>query len=268
LPPPDAPAGTAPTHQSGFLPFYSVERKPGSVNENFAWPFFGFTDQTAPKPYHETRYFWPFLVQGRGEDHYVNRWGPLYTHSIVKGYDKTWVIWPLFRRKHWIADGVAQTKTQFYFFLYSSTEQRSLTNPNAAPAYLTHYWPLLSVWDNGAGRRQWQMISPLEVFFPDNDDIRNAWGPLVALVRHDQHAPGETRTSVLWGAITWTSSGTRNLAGLRGGGLASVINTPEERRVALFGGLLGWSRPARGDGWRLFALEFSPKAATLSARSR
>lgn len=267
-PSPYAPAGTGPTLQSGFLPFYASVRGPGSVNENYAWPFFGYTDITSPQPYHETRYFWPFLVQGRGDDHYVNRWGPFYTHSVIKGYDKTWVVWPLFRRMHWIEEGVAQTKTQFYYFLYSSIEQRSLTNPNAAPAHRTHYWPFLSVWDNGAGRRQWQMLSPLEVFFPDNDDMRESWTPLFAFVRHDQRAPGESRTSVLWGAVSWESDASKNRAELRVGPLAAFISGPGGRRVTLLGGLIGWNRRSAGDGWRMFAMEFSRKDSRLSARTR
>src|SRR5665213_882924 len=78
-PKPDAPSGAAPVRQVGFLPFYTAERGPGFVNVHYIWPFFGYTDRTLPQPYHETRYFWPFSVQGRGEGHYVNRWGPLST---------------------------------------------------------------------------------------------------------------------------------------------------------------------------------------------
>jgi hypothetical protein len=265
-PKPDGPPGLGPVHESGFLPFYTSERGTGLVNENYLWPFFGFTDRTIPVAYHETRYFWPFAVQGHG-DHYVDRWGPFYTHSIARGSNKTWVMWPLWRRLSWHADGVAQTKRQFFYFFYWSLEQQSLANPAAPPAYKTHYWPLLSVWDNGAGRRQWQFLSPLEVFFPSNDEMRRSWNPFFALVRHDRRAPGVARTSVLWGAITWESGPAQNEAASSRGPLLAVVRSPRERRVALFGGLIGWSRrPAAG--WQLFALEFSRNDRTLSARSR
>jgi hypothetical protein len=266
-PAPDAPAGTGPTHQIGLLPFYTSERGPGLVNQNYLWPFFGYTDRTTPRPYHETRYFWPFSVQGRG-DHYVDRWGPFYTHSIAKGFDKTWVVWPFWRKLRWTDDGVAQTKRQLFYFAYWSLEQRSVANPNAAPAYKTHYWPLLSVWDNGAGHRQWQFPSPLEVFFPNNDDMRRSWNPLFALVRHDQRAAGNARTSVLWGAIAWESGASGHLAEDSVGSRAAVAGGARETRVTFFGGLIGWSRRPSGRGWRLFALEFAPKSDTLSARSR
>ena len=263
-PPADAPAGTPPTRQVGFLPFYSREKNADFVNENFAWPFFGSTHRTAPFRYDETRYFWPFLVQGRGDDRVVNRWGPFYTHSVIKGYDKTWIGWPFWRQAKWEADGLAQTKTQFLFFLYWSVEQRSLTHPAAAPAEKVHLWPLLSAWDNGAGRRQYQFPSPLEVFFPNNDLVRQAWTPLFALYRHDQRAPGETRTSLLWDGITWEHNARERRAEFHLGPLLSVHSQPGGRRIALGNGLVGLRQTPGDRGWRLFWLDFSAPSATVT----
>ena len=121
----------------GVLPFYSRETSPGYQSETYAWPFFGYTHRTSPEKYDETRYFWPFLVQGRGDQRYVNRFAPFYTHSIVKGYDKTWLFWPLYRHARWSENDIVQEKNVVLFFLYSSVEQRSLTNPAAVPAYKT-----------------------------------------------------------------------------------------------------------------------------------
>lgn len=267
-PAPDAPAGTAPRRETGFLPFYTSDRGPDVVTENYFYPFFGTTDRTAPFRDHVTRYFWPFLVQGRGDGRYINRWGPFYTHSIIKGYDKTWVIWPLWRQAHWEEEGVAQTKTQLYYFIYWSLEQRSLAHPAAAPARKLHVWPLLSFWDNGAGRRQWQAPSPLEVFFPHNDDVRASWTPFFSLIRHDQSAPGETRTSLLWDGITWEHSAARQHSEFHLGPLLAVIRSPREDRVAFLGGLFGWSHGPADRGGRLFGLEFSPVNPTLASRSR
>jgi len=267
-PSPDAPPGTVAKRQTGFLPFYTSDRGPDVVSENYLYPFFGYTDRTAPFRDHVTRYFWPFLVQGRGENRYINRWGPFYTHSVIKGYDKTWVIWPLWRQARWSEEGVAQTKSQFYYFIYSSLEQRSLSNPAAAPARKLHVWPLLSLWDNGAGRLQWQAPSPLEVFFPHNDDVRESWTPLFSLIRHDQSAPGETRTSLLWDAVTWERSAARNRAEFHLGPLLGLERSPYERRVTLFGGLLGWSRRPADGHWQLFGLEFSGNRRTLASQSR
>ena len=256
----DAPAGTAPNRQIGVLPFYAREQGPGLINENFLWPFFGYTDRTAPYRYHETRYLWPFLVQGHGDERRVNRWGPFYTHSNIKGTDKTWIAWPFWRQVKWQADGLAQTQTQLLFFLYSSLEQHSLRHSSAAPAEKVHVWPLLSAWDNGAGRRQYQFPSPFEALFPNNETVRQNWTPLFALYRYDQRAPGDVRASFFWDAITWTRDDARSRSAFHLGPLLSVQTDSRQKRIALGNGLVGLSRAAGTRAWRFFWLDFSRRS--------
>ncbi|MDO8539276.1 MAG: hypothetical protein Q7S40_02465 [Opitutaceae bacterium] len=252
-PGPDDPAGTPPRRDVGALPFYARSTGPGYISEDFGWPFFGYTDRTQPVRYHETRYFWPFLVQGRGDDRYVNRWGPFYTHSIVKGYDKTWYAWPLVRRAQWTDAGLRQTKTQFFYFLYWSNVQRSATRPHLPSAGLRHVWPLFSSWNNGAGRRQLQVLSPFEVFFPGNEKVRQVWTPLFSLFRSDQRAPGNVRYSLLWDIITWERHAP-----------VAAQASPHEQRFALGRGLIGIRRAPGERAWRLFWLDFPSKRATVS----
>jgi hypothetical protein len=241
----------------GALPFYSRDTGPGYINENYAWPFFGYSDRTEPYRYHETRWLWPFLVQGRGDDRYVNRWGPLYTHSVIKGTDKTWVLWPLYRNQRWTADGLAQEKTTFLFFLWWSLEQRS-PDREVAAAHKTHLWPLFSAWDNGAGRRQVQALSPFEVFFPRNDPVRQLWSPLFALYRYDRQPDTTVRHALLWNAVTWRRGPEEREFHL--GPLAGYRADTAHQRFALGRGLLGWQRPA-GGRWRVFLFDFKSKAA-------
>ena len=199
-----------PSVSLGVLPFYARDESAGSKSETYVWPFFGYLHRTAPDRYDETRWLWPLWVQGHGDNHHrVDRWAPFYTHSVSKGVDKHWVLWPLFRREEWADSGLEQTKTQFLYFLYWSLRQRSAAHPALAPAQKTHVWPLLSYWDNGAGRRQLQILSPLEVFFPDNEPVRLAYSPLFALYRYERWAPGDVRGSFLWDAITWRHSPAR-----------------------------------------------------------
>lgn len=264
-PGPDAPAGTLPRREVGFLPFYSRETATGFVNESLLWPFFGYTDRTQPTLYHETRYFWPLLVRGRGDNRHVDRFGPFFTHSIKKGTDKTWVMWPVYREKRWQDSGIAQTQRQVLYFLYWSLEQKSLTNPAAAPAEKSHLWPLYSHWDNGAGREQFQFPSPLEVFFPDNERVRQSWSPLFSLYRHDQRAPDFVRDEALWGLLSWTRRPDRKE--FHFGPLISLSRTPEQKRFALGNGLFGLRRTA-GSGWRFFWFDFPPKANNVRAASR
>jgi hypothetical protein len=252
-----------PTVRIGALPFYTRDTGPGLVSENYVWPFFGYTHRTEPVRYDEQRYFWPFLVQGRGAQRYVNRWAPFYTHSNHKGYDKTWIVWPLYRHGEWQDAGIAQERNQLLFFLYWSQTQRSLTNPAAAPAHKTHVWPLLSVWNNGAGRRQVQFLSPLEVFFPNNEPIRQLYTPFFALYRYDRQSDTASRHALLWNAITYRRSATDREFHL--GPLFSVNSGVATKRIALLRGVLGWQRrPGEARG-RFFLFDFARKPATPSS---
>ncbi|MBS0632568.1 MAG: hypothetical protein JSS11_11680 [Verrucomicrobia bacterium] len=261
----DAPAGTPGAHASGFLPFYTRETRAGFVNQSYLWPFFGYTHKTQPVAYDETRYLWPLLVQGRGE-RYVNRWGPFYTHSIIKGTDKTWVMWPLFREAQWSDAGLLQTKTQFFFFLYWSLDQQSATNPNLPHASKTHVWPLFSSWKNGAGREQFQFISPLEVFMPNSPKVREAWNPLFALYRYDQQSPVQVRRDALFGLVTWRRDLDHREFHL--GPLFSVDSRPDRGRIAIGNGLLGLKRAESGRGWKPFWFDFKRQPAKAQTTSR
>ena len=263
----DAPPGTEPRRDIAALPFYVRSSGPGFRSKVFAWPFFGYTDRTEPKPYHERRYFWPFFVQGRGDGLYINRWAPFYTHSIRKGYDKQWVAWPLLRYAEWADENVERRRTQLLYFLYWNEEQRRAGARNSQPASLTHLWPLFSHWDNGAGRVQWQALSPLDVFFPGNRAVRLTWSPLFALARHEQTAPGQKRTSLLWNAITWESSQVEEHSEFHLGPLFGISRRSGERRVTFGRGLFGLHRSGSGS-WRPFWLDFSPSPATSGSGAR
>lgn len=238
----------------GALPFYTRDTGPGYRNVNFAWPFLGYTHRTAPTRYDEQRYLWPFLVQGRGDQRFINRWAPFYTHSVIKGMDKTWVLWPLLRHARWSEQGVAQEKTQFLSFLYWSLEQRSLANPHTAPARKTHLWPLYSSWDNGAGRRQFQLLSPFEVFFPQNETIRQLYSPLLALYRYDRQSEDTFRHTLLWHAVTYQRTAQDTTFNL--GPLLGVSTSSHKQRIAIGRGLFGLQRQPGQRVWRPFLFDF------------
>jgi hypothetical protein len=238
----------------GVLPFYSRDTSPGYINENYLWPFFGTTHRTMPVKYDERRYFWPFLVQGRGDVTNINRWAPFYTHSINKGMDKTWIAWPVFRHSEWEDNGIKQDKDQVLFFLYWSLTQHSLSNPNAASAHKTHLWPLVSSWDNGAGRRQLQVLSPFEVFFPTNEPVRQLYTPLFALYRYEQRAPQDTRHSVLFSLFSWKKSPVEKE--FHFGPLFSKRSVAGYSRFSLGLGLLSWQRTPDSNGWKFALFDF------------
>lgn len=253
-----------PATKWGFLPFYAREQSAESISESYVWPLFGYTHRTLPTRYDETRWLWPLLVQGQGDDRRVNRWAPLYSHSVSRGVDKTWIMWPLLREAKWTDEGLAQTKTQFFYFIYWSLRQRSAAHPELPPAQKTHLWPLYSYWDNGAGRRQLQLISPLEVLLQHNDLVRLAYFPLFALYRYEQRTPGDVRHSLLWDAVTWRRQPGRKEFHV--GPLVGYVSDHQQQRVALGGGLLGLTRRP-GKAWRPFVFNFTvrtPRTRSLA----
>ncbi len=252
-----------PSIKRGVLPFYSSDTRPGLISENYVWPFFGYTHQTTPAKYDETRYFWPLLVQGRGEANYVNRWAPLYTHSIAKGQDKTWYVWPIFQRSRWVEGGVNQDRIQVLYRFYWSLTQRSRTNPAAAPAYKIHLWPLASAWDNGAGQRQLQLLSPFEVLFPTSEPVRQLYSPLFAIYRYEQLAPGDTRGSVLFSLLSWKNSPAEKE--FHFGPLYSRRSTKDQARIALGLGLLSWQRQPDSGHWKFSLFDFRSPVANPAA---
>ncbi len=185
------------------FPLFSHRRAPGLRDDMLL--FAGRLHQTAPVAYDETRYLWPLWVQGRGADgRVVNRWAPFYTHSVKPGgADKTWIAWPLYREEHWTDAGLAQRKTQLLYFVYWNLDQRDPLRPDAAHAHKTHLWPLFSSWDNGAGRRQFQALSPFEVFYQRDNEVRQLWSPLFALYRFDRRSADQVRTSFLFNFATY-----------------------------------------------------------------
>jgi len=238
-----------PDDEMAFLPFYHSAVSENRVSKSYFWPFFGYTDSKKPN-FYETRYFAPFFVQGRGENRYINRWAPFYTHSIRKGIDKTWYMWPIFREQIWDADNVHQTKTQVAIFVYWNLKQESLTNPNAAPAVKRHAWPLFSSWDNGNGTKQFQLFSPLEVFFQQNQIVRTTYNPLFAIYRKDQRSPKNIRHNFLFNFISYhreeeqldfdigpflsiNRTETERVFEI-GKGLFSIRKTPEGRKLGFF----------------------------------
>jgi hypothetical protein len=254
-------SGAARTDESfGVLPFYVRDVRPGYRSESYG-PFFGYVDRTEPYRYQARHYFWPFWVTGRGDDRHVDRWAPFYTHSRVKGVDKTWLAWPLWRRATWTEAGLDHERRQFLYFLYHDTLQRSASNPDLPRARKTHLWPLVSHWNNGAGRRQTQILSPFEVFFPHNEPVRLAWSPFFALYRYDARGDDEVRHSLLWDAVTYRRHDEGRRRAFHFGPLFSAEAGPESRRFALGAGLVGLERRA-GRGWRLFFGEFSRRGTT------
>lgn len=226
-----------PRVKRGFLPFYTSEMSENVESVTWLWPFFGYTDVKDPE-YHETRYLWPFMVQGRGEHKYVNRWAPFYSHSIIHGTEKKWWLWPMLRWKQWEEQGLEITQQQLFYFIFWHNEQRSLSNPDLDPAIVSTLWPFYTYYDNGAGHTQVQALSPLQPFFPHNEVVKVKYNPLFALYRYEEKPEGEYRHSLAWDLVVHEREGPGKDS-LEIGPLFKAENDPERPGVEILGGLLG-----------------------------
>jgi len=190
-----------PLHRKGFLPFYSHECSQNTRREFFPWPFCGYFVQKTPF-YYERHYFWPFFVQGWGQEHRVNRWAPFYTYSAHHGKEKTWILWPMIKKQRWTQNQICIHRDQLLYVLVWRERQHSLDPSDSFYAEKMHIWPFLSYWDNGQGLKQAQVLSPFEVFFPHNEIVRRLYSPLFALYRYESYAGGCCRQSLLFNLFT------------------------------------------------------------------
>ena len=241
------------THKQGFLPFYTKETSANVESMTWVWPFFGYTHKTNPF-YNESRYFWPFFVQGRGAVDYVNRWAPFYTHSIHRGKEKKWVMWPFLRTRNWDEKGVHIEEGQVFYFLIWSQRQWSLANPSAPFAEKTLVWPFFSYWDNGAGRKQFQFINPLEVFFLGNEVVSKVYTPLFALYRYNQIEPGHVRQTLLFNTVVWERKHDEKRIAI--GPIIDWKEGKDSSHVQFLYGLFGLTKKNGKQGFKLFWKEF------------
>lgn len=230
-----------PRVREGFLPFWATERGEFVDDTTILFPFFGWKEDRS-KDYTEERYLYPFFMQGRGDNEYTNRWAPFYTHSIKTGVDKRWFMWPALRIREHEEEGLAITRTQLFYFVYWNETQRSVSNPELAEASMTHVWPFISEYDNGAGLKQAQLLSPFEVFYPHSRSVRELYTPTLAFWRCVWHTDtGVSRQSFLWDFMVEEKTPERTRFAINPYLFVHDV-APDHAEFSLGGGLLGYKR--------------------------
>jgi hypothetical protein len=215
----------------GIWPLYTAESAPGLRSRSFVWPFFGYTREYDPRPpYTETRWFWPFVVQGRGDERHVNRLLPVYAHEASTGYRKNWYLWPVLRTEQRDLGTVLERRNTLLYFVWQDIRQQAHTG--SYHGRKTWLWPLFGYWADGSGDRQFQLLDPLGTFFPHNEKVRENWSPLFAIYRYD-HRAGSTRHSLLWDLVVWQ-------------------RTPDVAAAFHLGPLFEWVDDGPAGHWQLF----------------
>ena len=191
--------------KTGFLPFITTETAPGLDSRSYLWPFFGYTNEWAPrKNYHEVRYLYPFVVRARGEYKNADRYLPFYTYETTPDHRKTWYMWPIFKQEDTRIASMDVHKDQVLYILYKNEIQ---TAPGRDfKARKTQVWPLFGYSDNGAGKKQFMVLNPFDPIFGGNDMIRQTWTPFFVLYRSERSGAA-VRHSVLWNTFLYERDG-------------------------------------------------------------
>lgn len=240
--------------RTGFLPFYHRETAAGLRSATFVWPLFGYTFEDSPRPqYSEARLLWPFWIQGRGEQRYVNRWLPVYANERSPGYRKRWFGWPLLKVEEEQYSNLTRHTSTLLYFIYR--DRRFLAENYRGRETLL--WPLFGYWNDGRGQRQFQTLDPFNIFFGNNEKVRENWSPLFAVYRYD-HRHGSTRHSILWNLIAWESN-PDDTGSFHLGPLFEVVNEGAEGHWQLLKGFLGMQRTSEGRRLRLLWNDFNQR---------
>jgi len=244
--PADKGGGTS--RNFGMLPLVAGEDAPGLKSRTYVWPFFGYTTKSAPREtYHETRFLYPFVVFGKGDNVDVERILPLFTHEFSQQHHKTWVLWPMLRVDDTRMDFMEIHKDTMFYFLYKNEVQ---TSPGRDfKARKTQLWPLFGYIDNGAGKKQFQILNPFEPFFSGNEMIRQSWTPFFALYRYEKSGD-EMRRSFLWNFVLYNRNGGNKELSVSI--FYSKKTTPESSGWSIAKGLLSHENKGEIISWKAF----------------
>jgi len=105
------------------------------------------------------------------------------------------------------------------------------------------------------------LLSPFGAFSPSSEDVKEPWGPFLALDRRDAQGSGETRESYFFDLITRRRSGDETEFHL--GPLYGAVHSPAGDRIEVGRGLMTRQRDAGGT-WRTVWFNFSAKSRTSS----
>jgi hypothetical protein len=163
--------------------------------------------------------------------------------------DKTWIMWPFYRRQTWIERDLLMRKTQGLYIFYWNLTQERPGQTDGPRARKTHFWPFTTYWNNGAGDVQFQLLSPLEPIFPFNHAIRSVYSPLFALYRSEHKGDDHVRRSALFSFFTHRRDGGSSQTDL--GPLVGWGKRENGSHFEVFKGFLGYDRKESVTTWHL-----------------
>ena len=176
------------------LPLFAFADGPQITSRRVLWPFFGYTDNRK-SGVHETDWFWPFWITGRGGGVEVDRFLPFYADERSPGKSKEWYLWPLYRHDRIETDLFQQERRRLVYFLYNDFQERW---PKAGMnRRRTMLWPLFVYRRDEKGVSSLSFPAPVEPVL-DREGIDRSWAPLWRLYQQRWNDSGDSAVSLFW----------------------------------------------------------------------
>jgi hypothetical protein len=156
--------------------------------------------------------------------------------------------WPIYKFNRLESPPLERRRTRILFFLYSDTmEENKQSERNKRRV---DFWPFFSYHLDPDGNQQWQTLTVLEPFFPNNRSIRREYSQLWSFWRAEQNAQtGASSQSLLWN-------------------LYRHEEKSHSKKTSLFFGLFQYQSKANGGSWRICGINLGKKpAAPVQPRS-
>lgn len=190
------PAG--PTEIFFAFPFYGRIHGPGRNNVTVLWPFFRWETDDLVDSW-ELRAPFPFLILGGGDERYRLDLWPLMGFRGRRGFDRQFLLWPLFRHESLDA-GRSRFQGLWFLPLFWRT---SWQDEDGKSETRVRVWPLLHYRHLRDGSADLALLSPWPK--DDPDGFERILGPFLRLYRWHRDADGGSEHQVLLGLGSWRS---------------------------------------------------------------
>lgn len=153
------------------------------------WPFIRFVDADRV---HE-RHYWPFYGS------------TLRTFDAARGkreasFKNDYWLWPLFRRKQGVVDGITNSTVHAPVPFYFHRETSSTNTLHSTRKSYTRVWPLFS---HRNGPQGTQVRFPELSLWSGSEQIERNWAPLWSLYTYREKPSGAYCNDLLWGFLSW-----------------------------------------------------------------
>ncbi|MCC6234596.1 MAG: hypothetical protein IT580_18280 [Verrucomicrobiales bacterium] len=219
-----------PLRADGVIPLYYSERSPKRDHTAVVWPLVSWTDDRDLK-YRQFNALWPFVGFARGEGKTLDRVLPFFSVGHTPTFEGQTYLWPLYRRRHLMTEGIDRDRRQYGMFLYVDAVERHKATGQTARRIDS--WPFFTWSRDLEGNERCQALALVEPIRRGAMWERN-WSPLWSVWRQERNArTGASSQSLLWNLYRRDA-------------------VPGRTKGSILFGLVQYERSPEGRRWRWF----------------